>query len=70
MENEEVGRIRVAVAADDHRTFFGDDDVIGEAGGAQKLSDVLAVSRGSPSRVDVPLEAGRNAIIYIGTSAA
>ena len=43
------------------------------AGGAQaflrvyagelQLSDVLAVSRGSPSRVDVPLENGRNAII-------
>jgi hypothetical protein len=31
--------------------------------GDLKLSDVLAVSRGSPSRVDVPLEEGRNAII-------
>ena len=31
--------------------------------GDLKLSDVLAVSRGSPGRVDVPLEEGRNAII-------
>ena len=31
--------------------------------GDLKLSDVLAVSRGSPNRVDVPLEEGRNAII-------
>ena len=31
--------------------------------GDLKLSDVLAISRGSPGRVDVPLEEGRNAII-------
>lgn len=27
------------------------------------LSDVLSISRGSPSRVDVPLDEGRNAIV-------
>ena len=27
------------------------------------LSDVLSISRGSPNRVDVPLEEGRNAIV-------
>jgi hypothetical protein len=32
-------------------------------GGDLNLSDALAVSRGSPGRVDVPLEEGRNAII-------
>ena len=32
-------------------------------GGDLLLSDVLAVSHGSPSRVDVPLSPGRNAII-------
>jgi hypothetical protein len=31
--------------------------------GDLELSDVLAISRRSPSRVDVPLEPGRNAII-------
>jgi hypothetical protein len=31
--------------------------------GDLQLSDVLAISRGSPSRVDVPLDEGRNAII-------
>jgi len=31
--------------------------------GELQLSDVLAVSRGSPRRVDVPLQPGRNAII-------
>lgn len=31
--------------------------------GDLKLSDVLAVSRGSPGRLDVPLEEGRNAIV-------
>lgn len=31
--------------------------------GDLELSDVLAISRGSPSRLDVPLDEGRNAII-------
>ena len=31
--------------------------------GELKLNDVLAVSRGSPRRVDVPLAAGKNALI-------
>ena len=31
--------------------------------GDLKLSDVLAISRGSPNRLDVPLEEGRNAIV-------
>lgn len=31
--------------------------------GDLKLSDVLAISRGSPNRVDIALEEGRNAII-------
>jgi hypothetical protein len=31
--------------------------------GELQLSDVLAISRGSPRRVDVPLQPGRNAII-------
>lgn len=31
--------------------------------GELKLSDVLAVSRGSPNRVDVPLDPGKNAVI-------
>ena len=35
--------------------------------GDLQLSDVLAVSRDSPGRVDVPLEEGRNAIIVRDT---
>ena len=41
----------------------GDEPMLRVYAGDLLLSDVLAVSHGSPSRVDVPLSPGRNAII-------
>lgn len=41
----------------------GAEAVLRVYAGDLRLSDVLAISRGSPDRVDVPLSPGRNAII-------